>query len=85
MVIPAGQYYHGPEFRSYQTREGPTVAVRCEMCGKGPASGSNVSFSYRHTKRRFRPNIQGVTLEVEGQQRRVRVCTRCLRTHYRSA
>lgn len=59
------------------------MAWRCELCGKGPASGSNVSFSMRHTKRRFRPNIQAASLVIDGVQRSVRVCTRCLRTHYK--
>jgi large subunit ribosomal protein L28 len=61
------------------------VAFRCEICGKAPASGSNVSFSERHTKRRFRPNIQSAKLVIGGVQKRMRVCTRCLRTHYKSA
>lgn len=61
------------------------MALRCELCGKAPASGSNVSFSERHTKRRFLPNIQSAKLMVNGEQKRVRVCTRCLRTYYKSA
>ena len=59
------------------------MAFRCDLCGKAPASGSNVSFSQRHTKRRFRPNIQSAKLLVDGAQKRVRVCTRCLRTYYK--
>jgi large subunit ribosomal protein L28 len=61
------------------------VAQRCDLCGKAPVSGSNVSHSNRHTKRRFRPNIQSAKLTIGGEQKRVKVCTRCLRTHYRSA
>jgi large subunit ribosomal protein L28 len=61
------------------------VAFRCDLCGKAPASGNNVSFSERHTKRRFRPNIQSAKLLIGGEQKRVRVCTRCLRTYYKSA
>ena len=61
------------------------MAFRCDICGKAPASGSNVSFSMRHTKRRFRPNIQSAKLLIDGVQKRVRVCTRCLRTYYKSA
>ena len=61
------------------------MAFRCDLCGKAPASGSNVSFSERHTKRRFYPNIQSAKLVIGGVPKRVRVCTRCLRTYYKSA
>lgn len=52
----------------------------CEMCGKSPQFGHNVSHSKKATKRQFRPNIQRVRVEVGGQVRRMYVCTRCLRT-----
>jgi large subunit ribosomal protein L28 len=61
------------------------LAQRCDLCGKGPASGSNVSHSNRHTKRRFRPNLQAARLTIGGEQKRLKICTRCLRTHYKSA
>ena len=54
--------------------------AKCEMCGKGPQFGHNVSHSKRATKRRFKPNIQRVRVEVNGQTRRMYLCTRCLRT-----
>ena len=60
------------------------MAQRCDICGKAPASGSNVSHSMRHTKRRYRPNIQTAKLLIGGEQKRVKVCTRCLRTHYKA-
>ena len=60
------------------------MAQRCDICGKAPVSGSNVSHSNRHTKRRFRPNIQSAKLVLNGVEKRVKVCTRCLRTAYKS-
>ena len=60
------------------------VAQRCDMCGKAPASGSNVSHSNRHTKRRFRPNIQRASILLEGEPIRLKVCTRCLRSFYKA-
>lgn len=60
------------------------MAQRCDICGKAPASGSNVSHSMRNTKRRYRPNIQSAKLLIGGEQKRVKVCTRCLRTHYKA-
>jgi len=56
------------------------MARKCEICGKGPMSGNNVSHANNRTRRRFMPNLQNVQIKVEGRTRRVRVCTRCLRT-----
>jgi large subunit ribosomal protein L28 len=54
--------------------------AKCEVCGKGPMSGHNVSFSQRKTKRQFRPNIQRTTVSRDGRRVRIHVCTRCLKT-----
>ena len=56
------------------------MAQRCELCGKAPISGSRVSHAHNVTHRRFRPNLQRVRAIVDGVQRRVRICTRCLRS-----
>jgi len=56
-----------------------TMAV-CQICGKGPQFGHNVSFSKRHTNRVYRPNVQTATILVDGRPTRVAICTRCLRT-----
>ncbi|MCD6102880.1 MAG: 50S ribosomal protein L28 [Thermotogae bacterium] len=57
------------------------MAKRCEICGKEPVAGKNVSHSNRHTPRRFKPNLQKVRIKCEdGTTKVVRVCTRCLRT-----
>jgi len=50
------------------------------MCGKGPQFGHNVSHSKRRTNRVWKPNIQRVTLMVNGQFKKVSICTRCLRS-----
>ncbi|GAA3510604.1 hypothetical protein GCM10022234_01070 [Aeromicrobium panaciterrae] len=55
------------------------VAAVCDVCGKGPGFGHNVSHSHRRTKRRFDPNIQRVRAVVEGTPKRVNVCTSCLK------
>ena len=47
-------------------------------------AGFAVSHSKRHTKRRWRPNIQRATLLVEGQLVKVDLCTRCLRTYHKT-
>ena len=57
------------------------MAQRCEICGKGPQFGNSVSHAHNVTNRRFNPNIQKVRAVLEnGTHRRVRVCTRCLRS-----
>lgn len=57
----------------------------CELCGKRPGFGHNVSHSNRKTNRKFKPNVQSVTISVSGVGRRMRICTRCLRTLYKDA
>jgi large subunit ribosomal protein L28 len=54
--------------------------AKCEICGKSPQFGHNVSHSKRATNRKFRPNVQRVRVEMNGQMRRMYLCTRCLRT-----
>ena len=52
----------------------------CEICGKAPVAGRNVSHSHRVTNRVFRPNIQKVTIkEANGRVRKANVCTSCLK------
>jgi large subunit ribosomal protein L28 len=54
--------------------------AKCEVCGKKPMSGNNVSFSQRHTKRQWKPNIQKTTIVKNGRLQKVKICSRCLRT-----
>jgi large subunit ribosomal protein L28 len=54
--------------------------AKCDICGKTPSFGHNVSHSHVKTKRQWKPNIQTVTVLKEGSPQRLHVCTRCLRT-----
>jgi large subunit ribosomal protein L28 len=58
------------------------VARRCQLTGKKPQFGHNVSHSNRKTNRRFNPNLQKATLYSNALQRKIplRVTTRALRT-----
>jgi large subunit ribosomal protein L28 len=56
------------------------MAKRCELCGKGPVVGRNVSHAHNVTPRRFEPNLQRVRAMVNGGIQRLRVCTRCLKS-----
>ena len=55
------------------------MAAVCELCGKKPSFGMNLSHSHRRTKRRWDPNIQRVRALVNGAPKRLNVCTSCLR------
>ena len=56
------------------------MANRCEICGKGSMTGNLVSHSNRKTKKVSKPNIQRIKVVVDGTPKRMRVCTRCLRS-----
>ncbi|MSO51627.1 MAG: 50S ribosomal protein L28 [Acidobacterium sp.] len=56
------------------------MAMRCEICGKGPAVGRRVSHAHNVRPRRFEPNLQMVRAAVNGATKRMKVCTRCIRS-----
>lgn len=51
----------------------------CDICGKKPAFGNNVSHSHRKTRRRWNPNIQKVRVVVNGTPTQMNVCTKCIK------
>ncbi|MBN1794723.1 MAG: 50S ribosomal protein L28 [Candidatus Omnitrophica bacterium] len=64
----------------------------CDVCGKGPSAGSNISQrglakkkggvgrrTTRVTKRRFLPNLQSVRAVINGQTKKIKICTGCLK------
>ena len=56
------------------------MANECDVCGKKPMTGNNVSHAHNKTKRVFQPNLQKVRAVIDGTTQRVWVCTRCLRS-----
>ena len=69
------------------------MARVCEICKKRTASGGSIARrglpkakggvglrTTGHTLRKFRPNIQRVRAVVDGQVKRVSVCTRCIKS-----
>jgi len=56
------------------------MAQRCDICGKGPQFGNRISHAHNVTSRRFNPNLQRMRAVVGGVQKRVKVCTRCVRS-----
>lgn len=55
------------------------MARRCEICGKGPLVGHNVSHANNKSKTRSLPNLRSVRANLQGEIRHVRVCSRCLK------
>ena len=56
------------------------MAAVCEICGKHPSFGMNVSQSHSRTKRRWNPNIKRVRAIVDGSPKRLHVCTGCIKS-----
>lgn len=52
----------------------------CEITGKGKQFGNNVSFSQRHTKKVWKPNLQTKTVIVDGKKVKMKVSTQAIRT-----
>jgi large subunit ribosomal protein L28 len=55
------------------------MAFKCDLCGKGPLVGNQVSHANNKTKKRTLPNLQRVRAVVDGSHKHLRVCTRCLK------
>ena len=58
------------------------MARRCELTGKGPMTGNNVSHANNKTKRRFLPNLNEQTLHSEtlGRAFKLRISASALRS-----
>ena len=54
------------------------MAMVCEVCGKKPIFGNNVSHANNRTKRRFIPNLQKIRVQTAKGTKRMRVCTSCI-------
>jgi len=58
------------------------MSKSCEICGKKPRVGSNVSHAHNVTKRRFNPNLQRVRHMSNGRVKKIMVCTSCIKSGY---
>jgi large subunit ribosomal protein L28 len=52
----------------------------CDITGKGKQYGNNVSFSQRHTKKVWKPNLQTKTIVIDGKKTKLKVSTQAIRT-----
>jgi large subunit ribosomal protein L28 len=69
-------------FDEGQTTKEMIMARICQVTGKGPMVGNNVSHANNKTKRRFLPNVQYKRFWVESENRwiRLRVTPAAVRT-----
>lgn len=58
------------------------MARRCELTGKGPMVGNNVSHAINRTRRRFLPNLLNVSLisDALGRTVKLRISANALRS-----
>lgn len=55
------------------------MAQKCEITNKGKQYGHNVSFSQRHTKKVWKPNLQKKTILVDGKKVSLKISTQGIR------
>ncbi len=66
--------------------KGNSMARKCDITGKGPLTGNNVSHANNKTKRRQLPNLRSVKITLEdGTSKRIRVAASTLRTMKKKA
>jgi large subunit ribosomal protein L28 len=53
---------------------------KCDITGKGKQFGNNVSFSQRHTKKAWKPNLQSKTVVIDGKKTKLKLSTQAIRT-----
>ena len=69
------------------------MGMQCALCGKKPSGGNKICRRGKAkylggvgrkitgiTKRKFRPNLQRIQVEKDGQVMRQRVCVQCIRS-----
>jgi large subunit ribosomal protein L28 len=56
------------------------MAQVCDICGKGPQFGNNISHAHNVSRRRWNVNLQAVKVLVNGAPKRIRVCASCIKS-----
>ena len=58
--------------------------AKCEVCGKTVANGNKISIARSHVSRRaprtWKPNLRTVSIKVNGENKKMHVCSKCLRS-----
>lgn len=53
--------------------------MKCTYCKKGVQYGHHVSHAKNRVKRLFKPNIQKYKVRLDGEVKRVKLCTKCIK------
>ncbi|HEU4401155.1 MAG TPA: 50S ribosomal protein L28 [Candidatus Polarisedimenticolia bacterium] len=57
------------------------MARSCDVCGKRPVHGNKISHAHNVSSRVWYPNVRRLRVVTPGgTHRRMKVCTRCLRS-----
>lgn len=58
--------------------------AKCEVCGKSVSNGNKISIARSHVSRRaprtWKPNLRTVRIKVNGENKKMSVCSKCLRS-----
>jgi len=54
--------------------------AKCDICGKTPLFGKQISHSHKLSNKKWSVNIQKVRVKVNNTVRKVNVCTKCLKS-----
>lgn len=55
------------------------MSKKCDVCGKTPIKAAKLTFSHKQVVHRQSPNLQSVKVNVNGQTKRISICTSCLK------
>ncbi|MBN2829003.1 MAG: 50S ribosomal protein L28 [Candidatus Cloacimonetes bacterium] len=53
----------------------------CDVCGKSSMVGNHRSHALNATKRRFQPNLFNIKAEMNGEVKKIRICSSCLKAN----
>lgn len=57
------------------------MARVCDICGKKPMFGKNISHSHKKTNKKQEVNLQKVRALVNNEVKKINVCTSCLKAN----
>lgn len=55
------------------------MSKQCDVCGKTPLKAAKLTFSHKQIVHRQIPNLQSVKVNINGQTKRLKVCTSCIK------
>ncbi len=62
--------------------EGVELSQKCDICGKVPSVGRNVSHSHKKTPKTWGTNVQKMRVKTPtGGVKQMNVCTKCLKAN----